>query len=171
MAQCANDPNPHHTGEDVEEDVGQEDVGAGRSALPSNLRAPPNTERKSIVNPIFAGAGSRINRGWPNVSYEQRTSLASSATEMSSGEDADSGWHEVDLSKHGARTPAVATAPTPDGVGRRGDWGSGSGKLTAHPASWAGYGGAAAWVRSSSRDHTPLAKGTKPGPRRGPPRY
>lgn len=173
----------------MEEDVGQEEAeGAAnsRSTLPSNLRAPPNCERKSLVNPIFAGSGSRLNRSWPNISNEHRMSLASSATDMSSGEEVGAEWPldaEGGGSRHRARTPAGPVGgegvtgthgvPTPDGSGRgvvrRGEWGSGV--LTAHPSTWAGYGGAAAWVRSTSRDATPMARNAKGVARRGPPRF
>lgn len=168
MAQCATDANGDHTGPDVEEDVGQEEEPSRLSALPSNLRPPPNCERKSIVNPIFAGAGSRMNRSWPNISAEHRASLASSVTDTSSGEEIEMGWPDGDASRQSAR---VSTAPTPDGLGRQADWGISSGPLTAHPSSWAGYGGAAAWVRSSSRDTTPMSKGSKGGARRGHSRF
>lgn len=187
MAQFATDANADHTGPDVEEDVGQEEEEpSGGSALPSQLRVPPNTERKCIVNPIFAGAGSRMNRSWPSITAEHRASLASSATDMSSGEELEGAWHEGDIGRQPTRangkrahagegvTPgAAAPAPTPDGTVRRLDWrAAGGGAVpTTYPSSWAGYGGAAAWVRSSSRDATPMSKGSKNGGRRGPPRF
>lgn len=162
-------PDSNYTGPDVEEDVGQEAAVTDAIPLPasSNLRAPPASERCSVVNPIFAGSGSRMTRQWPNSGYtgEHRTSLASTATEMSSGEDCDAAWQtEVDLNtstNSSGRHPKASSTVAP----------MAGGGLTAHPSSWTGYGGASAWVRSSSRDVTPSARGGKSGNRRGASRF
>lgn len=169
-------PDSGYAGPDVEEDVGQEAAVTARIPLPTALRAPPPSERSSVVNPIFAGSGSRMKRQWPqNVNCEHRTSLASIETEMSSGEDLESGW-PVDgegytANSGGKHSKGYFTgAPAGDGAGKRADVGTAGGGLTAHPSSWAGYGGAAAWVRSS-KDATPPGRGAKGGVRRAPPRF
>ncbi|CAN0429073.1 unnamed protein product, partial [Hapterophycus canaliculatus] len=103
-------PDPHYpegTG-DVEEDLGEDaDVTRSMSLPTLTLRPPPASERASVVNPIFAGRGSRMKRNGVNGDgcgggdgnggngggvSERRTSLASIETEMSSGEDIENGW-------------------------------------------------------------------------------
>lgn len=183
-------PGLDHTGADVEEDMGQEDVDRSHVSLPPPVRVPPNSERKSIVNPIFAGSGSRMNRGWPYVSGENPVApMASSGTEISSGDEVASEWvadGEVNSSgRHFPRThmstgPAGGggvvgeyRVPTPDsstgGVGRRAEGGNGG--MSTHPSSWVGYSGAAAWVRSSGQDAASAPRSTKGHFRRPPPRF
>lgn len=166
-----------YSGPDLEEDTGQEAVVPGTISVASmNLRAPPASERASVVNPIFAGSGSRMNRPWPtkNKGGEHRNSLTSTETEMSSGEDLEQAWPpegEPPAASGGGRDATRSSPAVQDGAGRRADGGKAGAALTAHPSSWAGYGGASAWVRSSSRDVTPSARGAKVGARRGPSRF
>ena len=183
---------PDYTGPDVEEDVGQEAVVTRTLSLPPpTLRAPPISERACVVNPIFAGSGSRMQRPWPNgsgnnnnsnnASCENRASLASIETEMSSGEDLEPGWppdvqadpHAVSGGGGGRHSRGSSNVPPiAEGGGAPRDPGAAAGGrgLTAHPSSWAGYGGASAWVRSS-RDATPPTRGGRGGARRGPSRF
>lgn len=174
-SQCGRSFTPDFEGPDVEEDVDQE---AGLTG--TAIRAPPASERSSVVNPIYAGAGSRMKRHWPQKSSasapEHRSSITSNDTEMSSGEDLDPSWLPED-NQVVKSTGRSCTAAPPKGMDAMGRWpdraaaGVTGGGLTAHPSSWAGYGGAAAWVRSSERDITPSSRGGKAGGRRGPSRF
>lgn len=179
---------------DIEEDVGEDAVVTRSVSLRAinNYRAPPASERASVVNPIFAGSGSRMKRpqagaggggssGGGSVcssargrGSDWRTSLQSIDTDMCSG--------EIDLEPQGLGTaaryvdpsPAAAAAPPPRSgsrADRRGDWSSGG--IPTH-SGWAGYGGggAAAWVRPV-RDESPPARigGSKGGHRRSNSKY
>lgn len=74
MVRCGFSPPPDASEQgDVEEDLG-EDAAVSRSLSLSAMtlrptttfRAPPASERASVVNPIFAGSGSRMKRQpWP----------------------------------------------------------------------------------------------------------
>eukprot|EP00752_Nemacystus_decipiens_P012238 g10847.t1 len=166
-------------GGDVEEDLG-EDAAVTRSISMTTMtfRAPPASERASVVNPIFAGSGSRMKRNpWPAASAgaggagagerpSRRTSLASIETDMSSGEldAAENQTSGCSSARHSRESPAVAPA---DGsatalAAPTAATGSG-GLLPSHASSWAGYGGggAAAWVRSSRDVAAPPPRGGK----------
>ncbi|CAM9376568.1 unnamed protein product [Pylaiella littoralis] len=177
------DADPSGQG-DVEEDAG-EDAAVARSVslrAMNTFRVLPASERPSVVNPIFAGAGSRMKRqmvnggsssssgggggGGGNGSVrglgERRTSLASIETDMSSGElDVDTqgtGATASSSGRHPSRSPPAAAPPRDSSrAERRGDWGSDG---IPNRSSWAGYGGggAAAWVRSV-RDEPPPSRG------------
>lgn len=111
------DPAYPEGADDVEEDLGEDAAVTRSMSLPTlTLRPLPASERASVVNPIFAGRGSRMKRnGWASgngaaatgegcggtggsgdgaggSAGERRTSLASIETEMSSGEDIENGW-------------------------------------------------------------------------------
>lgn len=183
MVRCGFGSDADSTGGgDVEEDLG-EDAAVTRSiSLPTmTLRAPPASERASVVNPIFAGSGSRMKRNpWPGGSAgggggggerpSRRTSLASIETDMSSGEldAAENQTSGCSSARHSRESPAG---------GRRAEWGAAAagsgGVLPSHPSSWAGYGGggAAAWVRSSRDVTAPPPRGGKGGHRRANSRY
>ncbi|CAN0004325.1 unnamed protein product, partial [Scytosiphon promiscuus] len=70
MSRFGYGPDPdYRTGEDdVEEDLGEDAAVTRSMSLPTlTLRPLPASERASVVNPIFAGRGSRMNRhAWPS---------------------------------------------------------------------------------------------------------
>ncbi|CAN0134600.1 unnamed protein product [Ascophyllum nodosum] len=178
------------TGPDVEEDATQETTGTVGMPLPTSLRPPP-PGRSSVVNPIFAGSGSRMKRKWSNRSAtrgirtdsltdsrtDNRTSLESNGTEMFPAEDLERGssldahLQSVNRSAKGARGPSLSLSSMADSERVRMEWrGFGGGALAAHSSTGAAYSGAAAWVRPSNADATPTARGQRGGPRRPPSR-
>lgn len=187
------DQDPTEQG-DIEEDIGEDAVVTRSVSLRAltTFRAVPASERASVVNPIFAGSGSRMkrqsvsgssassgggggngsSRGWGS---DRRTSLASIETDMSSEElDVDTQGTGATATSGGRHLSGSPTAAAPrrdrSRAERRGDWGSEG--IPTH-SSWAGYGGggAAAWVRSVRDESPPARGGVGKGHRRSNSRY
>ncbi|CAB1106741.1 unnamed protein product [Ectocarpus sp. CCAP 1310/34] len=145
--------------DDVEEDLGDEAAVTRVMTLPPMTQpvpAPLTSERSYVVNPVFAGKGSRMKRnplphgmkrsGSSVGGGERRTSLASMETDMSSGEDHEAGWPlDGDVGNSGAGSKHSRGSSADVGMSN-------------HLSSWAGYGGggAAAWVRSGREAPPPL---------------
>ncbi|CAM9369992.1 unnamed protein product [Ectocarpus sp. 12 AP-2014] len=145
--------------DDVEEDLGDEAAVTRVMTLPPMTQpvpAPLTSERSYVVNPVFAGKGSRMKRnplahgvkrsGSSGGGGERRTSLASMETDMSSGEDHEAGWPlDGDVRNSGAGSKHSRGSSADAGMSN-------------HLSSWAGYGGggAAAWVRSGREAPPPL---------------
>lgn len=154
------DPDPARQ-DDVEEDLGDEAAVTRVMSLPPMTQpvpAPLASERSYVVNPVFAGKGSRMKRtplphgvnrsgsGGGGGGTERRTSLASMETDMSSGEDHEAGW-PVDGEVRNSGTSSRHSRGSSVDMG-----------LPNHLSSWAGYGGggAAAWVRSGREAPPPV---------------
>lgn len=175
------------TGPDVDEDAGQETSDTASMPLPVIIRPPPAAcKRSAVVNPIFAGSGSRMKRPWPKSTgvggSDNRISMVSNETEMSPAEDFEVRWSgdaEQPWAGSSTKGPSPLLAPEVsrhcalNGVGgRRPDsrTAATSEEMVAHHSIRAAYTGAAAWVRPSNRDATPTAQGHRGGPKRAPSR-
>ncbi|CAM9466472.1 unnamed protein product [Ectocarpus fasciculatus] len=156
------DPDPARQ-DDVEEDLGDEAAMTRVMSLPPMtthpIPAPLASERSYVVNPVFAGKGSRMKRnplphgvkrsgsgGGGGGGAERRTTQASLETDMSSGEDHEAGWPLDGDIRNSSASSRHSRGSSVD-VG-----------LPSHLSSWAGYGGggAAAWVRSGREAPPPL---------------
>lgn len=161
---------------DIEEDVGEDAVvtrSVSLRAIPT-FRAPPPSERASVVNPIFAGSGSRMKRtqagggGGSGGGGSGRSGSGGSGGGGSGGGGSARGWGndwrtslasidtdmcsgELDLDTQGtgasaryANASPAAAAPPPRSGSRADRRGDWSSGGIPTHSGWAGYGGGGA---------------------------
>lgn len=138
----------------------------GSITMPPHFRLPAVPERgASVINPIFAGSGSRFSRPWPSSntsnSAEDRTCVNSNdLMEMPSPSPA-SGDVNVDPGWPPDGEPYIASLAASRSTSHSRGFLSVAPMAGVPSSSWARFGGAAAWVRSSERDVVVSGQGRK----------